>query len=171
MACVRFVRKAGSDPAFLIKAMNEASGELRELFYGQRLGTLLEPADPPDDGWSLMGIAFHMRTVEEGVSEQLEKIVRYREPDIPNVDMDDIPFPEDYDEADEEELLEEFHYFRRRTTYLLWDLGEEEWVRGGMHPYRGRITVMEIARELYRHDLEHLWQARRIVDAKTQARR
>jgi hypothetical protein len=85
--------------------------------------------------------------------------------------MDDIPFAEDYDEADDEELLDEFHYFRRRTTYLLWDLGEEEWTRGGMHPYRGRITVMDIARELYQHDLEHLWQARRIVDAKAGSRR
>jgi hypothetical protein len=33
-----------------------------------------------------------------------------------------------------------------------------------LHPYRGRLTVLEIAREAYQHDLEHLWQARRMLD-------
>jgi hypothetical protein len=63
-----------------------------------------------------------------------------------------------------EELLEEFHYLRRRTTYTLWDIDERDWQRGGIHPYRGRLTVLDLAREAYRHDLEHLWQSRRMID-------
>jgi hypothetical protein len=46
-----------------------------------------------------------------------------------------------------------------------------EWERAGMDPYRGRMTVLEIARETYRHDLEHLWQARRMMDALKSAAR
>lgn len=163
---MRFVRKAGSDPAFLVKAMSEASGELRELYWGMRPGDLLRVGAPPDEDWCLMAIAQHMRDTEERVGAQLERLTytRRREPDIPHVDFDDIPFREDYEEADEDELLEEFHYLRRRTTHLLWALDEAEWDRGGTHPYRGRLTVRDIARELYQHDLEHLWQARRMVD-------
>jgi len=26
------------------------------------------------------------------------------------------------------------------------------------------VTVLELAREMYQHDLEHLWQARRMMD-------
>ena len=87
-----------------------------------------------------------------------------REPEIRHVDLDDIPFREDYIEEDVEELLEEFHYLRRETTFMFWGIDERDWERGGIHPYRGRLTVLDIARETYQHDLEHLWQARRMID-------
>ena len=161
---MRYVRQAGSDPSFLLKAMSEASGELRQTLYGVRLGMLLAPAPPPDEDWCLMGIAFHMQDVEAKVQKQIEALLRGYEPEIPHVDLDDIPFREDYDDADEEELLEEFHYLRRRTAYALWDASEREWERAGIHPYRGRVTLTQIVRDLYQHDLEHMWQARRILD-------
>jgi hypothetical protein len=31
---MRYVRQAGSDPAFLLKALGEAGGELQRAFYG-----------------------------------------------------------------------------------------------------------------------------------------
>jgi len=162
---VQYVRQAGTDPSFLLKALGEASGELRQCLYGLSRPTLLVPCDDPDDGWSLLGLAAHMRDVETGVHEQLDAIVSAREPEIRHVDIDDIPFREDYEDEDEDDILGEFHYLRRQTAYLLWDIPERAWERGGIHPYRGRMTVLELVRELYQHDLEHLWQARRIVDA------
>ena len=35
------------------------------------------------------------------------------------------------------------------------------------HPYRGRVTLLELTREMYQHDLEHLWQTRRMIEALT----
>lgn len=170
MGGVQYVRRAGSDPAFLLKAMSEAGGELRDILAGQPLGLLYEPGEPPDEDWCLMGIAYHLRDVEERVMDQLRPMILQTDPEIPHVDMDDIPFREDYEGADDEDLMDAFYYFRRRTAYLLWDLSERDWERKGIHPYRGPMSVMDIARELYQHDLEHLWQARRIVDAKMRAR-
>ncbi len=170
MGGVQYVRRAGSDPAFLLKAMSEAGGELRDILAGQPLGLLYEPGEPPDEDWCLMGIAYHLRDVEERVMDQLRPMILQTNPEIPHVDMDDIPFREDYEGADDEDLMDAFYYFRRRTAYLLWDLSERDWERKGIHPYRGPMSVMDIARELYQHDLEHLWQARRIVDAKMRAR-
>lgn len=161
---MRYVRQAGSDPSFLLKALGEASGELQRAFYGVPHRELLAEAGHPDEGWNLLAIPYHCLQVEKGVQRQLETILSSREADIRHVDFDDIPFREDYYEEDVEELTEEFHYLRRRTTYLLWDIDERDWQRGGNHPYRGRITVLDIAREMYQHDLEHLWQARRIMD-------
>ncbi|MBK7329039.1 MAG: DinB family protein [Dehalococcoidia bacterium] len=162
---MRYVRQAGSDPAFLLKALGEAGGELQRAFYGIPERELQREAGAPDEGWSLLAIPYHVREVERGVQAQLETILASRHAGIRNVDLDDIPFREDYIEEDVEELLEEFHYLRRRSTYLLWDIDDRDWERTGEHPYRGSVSVLQIAREMYQHDLEHLWQARRMMDA------
>ena len=166
------MRQAGSDPSFLLKALGEASGELQRAFYGLHPRQLTEFGRGVDDGWCLQAIPFHVLQTERGFLGQFEAIVgSRRDSPIPHVDVDDIPFQEDYDETDEEELLEEFHYLRRRTTYMLWDLAESDWQRAGIHPYRGRMTLLELTREMYQHDLEHLWQARRMIEALTSAAR
>lgn len=162
---MRYVRQAGSDPSFLLKALSEASGELRHCFYGASRRVLLMPGDDFDDCWSLLGIAVHMRDVERGVQRQFEDMITRREPDLCHVSMDDVPFRPDYEDEDEDEVLDEFHYLRRHTSYTLWDIDGDDWDRGGKHPYKGRVTVLELTRDLYQHDLEHLWQARRMLDA------
>ncbi|MGI8926629.1 MAG: DinB family protein [Tepidiformaceae bacterium] len=160
---MRYVREAGSDPSFLLKALGEASGELRREYLGLRRRDLLRAAGSPDEDWCLLAIAYHLRETERGVLGQLQAIVRRREPPILHVDIDDIPFREDYEDLDEDDVLEEFHALRQRFAYSLWDLDAGDWERGGVHPYRGRLTVIDLAREAYRHDLEHLWQVRRMV--------
>lgn len=169
---VQYVRPAGTNPSFLLKALSEASGELRQCFYGLRRSSLLRAAEGLDEPWTLLGLVCHVRDVELGVNEQIQTILTRRgDPPITHVGIDDIPFPEDYEDEDEDEVLEEFHYYRRQTAYQLWDISEREWERAGIHPYRGRVTVLELARELYQHDLEHLWQARRMVEAAESPRR
>src|SRR3954451_13267774 len=128
---MQFVRQAGSDPSFLLKALSEVSGELRQALYGLGLRDLLAPGEFPDDGWSLMAICYHLKEVERGVADQVQTILTHRDPEIANVDLDDIPLEEVLEDADEEELLDEFHYLRRRHTYLLWDMAERDWERGG----------------------------------------
>lgn len=164
---MRYVRQAGSDPSFLLKALGEAAGELHRAFYGIPHRQLQREAGGQDEGWCLLAIPFHVREVERGVQAQLDVILHSRETTLRHVDFDDIPFREDYIEEDYEELLEEFHYLRRRTTYSLWDIDERDWRRTGDHPYRGELSVLEITRETYQHDLEHLWQARRLIDQLT----
>jgi DinB family protein len=161
---MQYVRQAGTDPSFLLKALSEASGELTRAFYGLSPRDLAEPGCPPDDGWSLLAIPYHLRETERGALRQYQAIIA-GDDEMPHVDLDDIPLPEDLADADEDDLLEEFHYLRRRTSYLLWDLMPGEWERGARHPYLGRRTILELTREMYRHDLEHLWQARRMMDA------
>lgn len=158
---------AGNDPSFLLKALGEAGGELARAFSGVRERDLLRPAPWPDEGWCLLAVPFHLVQVERGLQEQVAIIAMSRggEPDVPHVDLDDVPFEADYAECELEDLLDELHYLRRRTTYLLWDLSERDWRRAGRHPYRGPVTILELAREAYQHDLEHLWQVRRMVDA------
>lgn len=162
---MQYLRQAGSDPRFLRKALNEASGELQQQFYGIPRRLLLEPGSNPDDDWCLLAIAVHLKTVEEGFLGQLETMLGGHHPEIGNVDLDDIPLREDYEHVDEDRVLEEFHFYRRHSSYMLWELGDAGWERTALHPYRGEVTLTDLAREMYRHDLEHLWQARRMVEA------
>ena len=162
---MQYVRQAGSDPSFLLKALSESSGELRHAMYGIPRHLLLEPGDGFDDAWCLLGIAVHMRDVEAGFLKQLEAIVEARADEIPHVGLDDVPLREDFEDEDEDEVLEQFHYYRRHSNYVLWDLTPGQWERGGTHPYRGKLTITDLAREMYRHDLEHLWQVQRMIEA------
>lgn len=161
---MREIRQAGNDPSFLLKALSEAAGELRRAFYGLERRDLLVPGKGFDDCWCLLAIAVHMRDTERGHLAQFESMIGGREPDLDNVDIDAIPLADDYAHEDEDGVMDEFHHLRRESTYLLWDLAPKEWQRAGYHPYRGRITVLDAAREVYRHDLEHLWQVKRMVD-------
>lgn len=162
---MQYVRQAGSDPRFLRKALNEASGELQQQFYGIPRPLLLEPGAGDDEDWCLLAIAYHLKTVEEGFLGQLEAMFSAVHPEIAHIDLDDIPLREDYEHLDEDRVLEEFHFYRRHSSYMLWELGDAGWERTALHPYRGEVSVTHLAREMYRHDLEHLWQARRMIEA------
>ncbi|GAB4326227.1 MAG: hypothetical protein Kow0010_09270 [Dehalococcoidia bacterium] len=162
---VRPIRKAGDDPAFLVKALGEASGELRATLHAVPRRALLRPAAGIDDGWCLMGIALHLRDVERGTLRQVETILGLPGSPLEPVDLDDIPLLDDCELEDKDSLLEEFHYLRRMTTFTLWDLPPGGWERTGQHPYLGEVALIDIARDLYKHDLEHLWQAQRMLQA------
>lgn len=161
---MRYVRQAGNNPSFLLKALGEASGEVRRSIAGLRTRQLLEPGVGLDEDWCLMAIAIHLRDVEEGMGDQIELILTAREPEIPYVDLDNIPLREDFANEDIEDVLDDFHIYRRQNSYRLWDLDSWQWEQAGIHPYSGRRTVMDIAREVYQHDLEHLWQVRRMIE-------
>ena len=55
------------------------------------------------------------------------------------------------------------------TVPLLWGLTEGDWGRAAEHPYRGSVTLEEVARELAQHDLEHLWQVRQLKEKLREA--
>ena len=165
------VRRAADDPRFLLKALGEASGELRRAIEGLPPGMLLETGRGADDGWCLMSLAVHVRKVEQGTLKQVERILSSPGDRIEAVDLDDIPLAEDYDDEDEEDVFAEFSYLRRQLTYTLWEAMEREWRQTGHHPYRGDVTVFQLVRELYQHDLEHLWQAHRMLEALRPAAR
>ena len=153
---------AGTD-RFLLKALGEAAGELRNLLYAGSSSDLLEPGTGADEDWCLLSIAVHLRNVEWATGEQIDAIMSNPKATIAHVDLDDIPLREDYATVDISEALVSFRHARQQTSYALWGLLSEEWQRTGLHPYRGEIAVIDLARDLYKHDLEHLWQARRLL--------
>ena len=153
---------------WIFKALREAGDELIDQFYGASEKELR--GRPEDDEWSLKEIAGHLRDNEELVLEQIRLMAGEEEPPLPARDVDALPLERDYRSADVQELLGAFAGLRRQTYRLLSSLAPEDWGRCGRHPYRGEVTIAQIARELAEHDLGHLWQARRLKETLRRGR-
>jgi hypothetical protein len=148
---------------WLLKAVRESTGEL----FGQFAGV---PEDalrwrPAPDEWCLKEVAAHMRDAESLYRRQIDLIVREYEPRLPYEPIDVLPFERNYRDEPLRRLLAQYEEEREETVWLLRMLGESDWQRTGLHPYRGLVSVHDIAREMHQHDLEHLYQARKLREA------
>jgi len=149
-----------SSQHWMIKALHEAADELRSQLVGLSERDLCRRPAPGE--WSLKEIAAHVRDAEATFLERLRLIAGQEEPELPDIDVDAYVLERDYQRLDLHEVLQEFAQLRQRSSSLLWSLEPFEWEREGLHPYRGRLSIMQVARDMNEHDLGHLWQVRRL---------
>jgi hypothetical protein len=145
---------------WLLKAVREAAGELFQQFGG-----LDEPSlrwSARGDEWCMKEIAAHVRDAERMYQRQIEAIAHGRPGRLPYEAVDVLPSEENYRDMPLRNFIWEFEAAREETVWLLYTLDEAEWARTAEHPYRGPVTLYDIARELHEHDLDHLFQARRL---------
>lgn len=166
---MREIPRQPDSPRFVLKAINEAGRELMEELYGVRGRDADRRAG---GGYSPRQIAAHVRDNERMTLGYIERISSSRRPPtLPAIDVEcALDDPTSVTESIER-LLGEFASLRSDTLGILWSLAGEEWNRAGRHQYRGELTLIQIARELHLHDLEYLWQVRRIREAIPPARR
>lgn len=154
------LREERDSQSWILKALREAGNSLLSELY------TLDDDDlrrrPVEDEWSLIEIAAHLRDAEELALRQLSAAIEKPHKPLPAWDIDVLPAERDYRTADIGQVLSEFRGLRRETTALLRGLPASRWQATALHPYRGEVSVQQIARELAQHDLEHLWQIRRI---------
>jgi hypothetical protein len=156
------------DPqGWVLKALSEAGNSLLSELYGLEEEELRWRA--AEGEWSLKEIAAHVRDAEELALAQIDAFVSGSSSPLPAWDVDLLPQERDYQSEEIEGLLVDFGRMRRETTYALWGLTGADWRRAAEHPYRGPVTLEEVARELAQHDLEHLWQVRQLKERLRQA--
>lgn len=145
---------------WLLKALRESGSCLLSELYG------LDEEDlrwrPVEGEWCLKEIAAHARDSEELALAQFEAFTSPSERRLPAWDVEVLPEERSYQDGDIEEYVDAFRSLRREVTFALWTVSDDGWSRPAEHPYQGTVTLTEIVRELARHDLEHLWQVRRI---------
>jgi hypothetical protein len=149
-----------SQRRWLLKAVREGTSELFNQFSGLTEESLRWR--PAKDEWCLKDVAAHLRDAEALFQRQIELISRQHEPRLPYEAIEVLPWERDYSTLPLSHLLREFESAREETVWLLRALDEGDWQRCGLHPYRGRVSIYDIARELHEHDLEHLYQAQRL---------
>jgi hypothetical protein len=143
---------------WLMKAVREMSGELYRLFSGVNEKGLRWRPGPRE--WCLKEIAAHVRDAEVLYQRQIEAISHRAGVRLPHEALDVLPAERRYIEEPLQHFLYEYEAAREETVWLLYTLDEDDWRRTGLHPYRGEISIHDIARELHEHDLQHLNQAR-----------
>ena len=151
----------------MLKALREAGGSLLS-----ELASFDEDIlrwRPGEDEWSLKEIAAHLRDAEELAIAQLNAFASGASKPLPAWDVDVLPQERSYQDEEIDRLLASFRDLRRQTTYLLWGLTDADWGSSAQHPYRGEVTLGEIAHELAQHDLEHLWQVRQLKERLREA--
>ena len=153
--------------AWALKALREAGGSLLSELYGLDEDELRWR--PSDGEWSLKEIAAHLRDAEELALAQLNAFASGATKPLPAWDVDVLPQERDYQGEEIDGLLAAFRDLRRETTYVLWGMTDADWGSAAQHPYRGEITLGEIAHELAQHDLEHLWQVRQLKERLREA--
>ena len=135
---------------------------------------------PDGMSWAAKEIICHLRDTEELFLMRLEVIAAVDEPMIHAAGMgaramglkpDGGPVAPDrwaedrqYLRNDVGEALGAFRKRREETLAHLAALSPEQWLRGGIHPRRGRMTVSDFVREMAWHDDNHLDQLRRALD-------
>jgi hypothetical protein len=150
---------SGSGQAWVLKALREAGNSLVAELYGIDEELLCERLD---GDLSLKEIAAHIRDAEELALEQLTAIAEGKRGAMPARCIDLLPMERNYRSEDVAGFIAEFRGLRQQTASFLWTAGELLWEVAGRHPYRGAVTLGQIARELAQHDLEHLWQVRQL---------
>ncbi len=152
---------------WVLKALREAGSSLiSELYDVDEESLVWRPAEGE---WSLKEIAAHLRDAEELALAQFNAFVAGSSSALPAWDVDLLPQERDYQSGEIARVLASFRGMRRESTYLLWALTEADWQRSAEHPYRGPVTLGELARELAQHDLEHLWQVRQLKERLQEA--
>ena len=150
----------------LLKALRESAHELESQLWG--LGEDQLRWRPSDDAMSLKELVAHLRDCEEHFLQTLELIAYHDEPKLASFDGDALVLDRDYQEIDLPETLEQYTYLRHCTINVLWGPAAGAWQRTGRHPYLGQISIEQLVREQNEHDLEHLWEARRIREELAQ---
>ena len=159
-----------AEQRWLIKALKEAGGELLSQF--RYLDEDAVRWRPSDDEWCLTEIFGHLRDMEELQLKRLSRVLHERHPHLPEPGFDLQAWPKEREYARRPlgVFLREFSAARRETMRRMWGLEREDWARTGQHEYLGSVTLLDLARELNQHDLQHLWQARRLVRGYEEAR-
>ncbi len=152
---------------WVLKALREAGNTLLSELYGLDEEELRWR--PAEGEWSLKETASHLRDAEELALAQFNAFISGSASALPAWDVVLLPQERDYQGEEMARVLASFRGMRRETTYLLWSLTGADWQRSAEHPYRGPVTMGEVARELAQHDLEHLWQVRQLKERLQEA--
>ena len=142
---------------WIIKALHEASSELRELLVNALLEDdhdaprLIHDAWQRETvaGWQLAHLLF--RDVGEDDALPLHGLEWLEQT------------PEQVPDAYEQ--VRQFDELRGQIVGVLSMIGPDEWEQGAEHRFRGRLTVRTISRGLHQGDLELLVALRRAAPA------
>ena len=120
---------------------------------------------PSAEGWSVAEIAAHMADAEVAVAWRLRQILSTDGVPIQAYDQDAWAATFDYAHRDPRQSLELFRVLRENNVALLRSVARKLWKNHGVHQERGNESITRVVRMVAGHDLNHLKQIERILQA------
>jgi DinB family protein len=147
-------------PADAVLLMSAAPERISDLVYGldeARLRYRHGPAFP-----TLGGLIGHL--LESGA--RVDALVRRAH--LEGLASADVraaidPIPEQDLDRPLQEAIEDFARVRRRTVDLLHGWGKSEWSRVISDPRGGDVTLLDICRQVTKHEMSHIAQIRNLT--------
>ena len=159
------LRDDPSNPWWLRKALREIPHQIAEL--ADQFDERAARARPASGDWSAIEILGFLAESEREDLRAVEAMIAEDGAPIEEQRAHLAPGERDFAGQPAWRLLEDFLRLREE---LLWNLEflEAEWQHGGVHPYRGRISLLRYLREMSDRDLEASIMLRRLSERRTQ---
>lgn len=156
------LRDDPANPRWLRKTLREIPREIGRLV--ERFDTAGLRWRPAPDEWCALEVLGYLRESEREDLRAVQAMVDRDGAPIAEQRAHLAPGEHDFTTEPAWRLLDDF--FERRES-LLWtlELVTDEWTHGGVHPYRGRITLAKYVREMSDRDMEASLMLRRLEEA------
>ena len=115
------------------------------------------------DGWSVVEVMGHLHDFETIFRERTRAMLAEASPRLQGYKQDDLVRERNHQAKDVHALYDEYLQMRRAFVQELAGLSEEQWMRVGIHPDAGEITVAELAMNTALHDVLHAEQMLRAL--------
>lgn len=146
-----------------LEVQSRTANELRSLVSGLSPERLDRPEKPGK--WSIGQVVRHLADSELVCAWRLRLVIAQDRPAITGYDQDAWAARLGGSYPDAAAAIAVFETVRRANLGLLRSLSPADWERVGMHVERGAESVRLMARLYAGHDLVHLRQIRRILEA------
>ena len=113
---------------------------------------------PYPDRFTLREIVAHLADMEAVWNQRIRRMREEENPDLPNVDENELAVKHDYTHRDPYDSLTRFQAEREDTLRFLGGLLDEEWQRTGMIMGRISMTIEVLAVHIAGHDGYHTGQ-------------
>jgi hypothetical protein len=118
---------------------------------------------PEAKSWAPKEVVCHLRDTEEFFMLRFQTLAAGDEPPLVPADPDRWAEERQYIRHDALEAVRAFRRRREECLAHLRGLSEPQWLRAGIHPTLGRVTVEDVVALMVWHDANHLDQLRRAV--------
>ena len=145
----------------LFERLSSMPARLAELLRGQSDDAL--DRKPGPGKWSAREIACHLRDIDRVYAERFTKMAFTQQPQFWMIDNTKLPELLRYREQDARAVLKEVRRRRKDLLGLLRALPHSIWQRTGVHPWRGELTLQQMAEVVASHDDSHLEQIRQAL--------
>jgi hypothetical protein len=118
---------------------------------------------PDAKNWAPKEVVCHLRDTEEFFMLRFQTLAVGHEPPLVPADPDRWAEERQYIRNDAGEAARAFRRRREECLAHLRGLADAQWLRAGLHPTYGRMTVEDVASLMVWHDANHLEQLRRAL--------